>query len=77
MAPVGCWPHRHSEALFHDLLCPSLETFKVGIFQTGKLRLREVRSLVQGHTLHVVGSVWLCSLDSNSHCRFLICPPRL
>lgn len=63
----------HPEAPFHDLLCLSLfANFQDRHFQMGKLRLGEVRSLAQVHTLQAVGSVWLCSLDSNSHCHFLI-----
>lgn len=51
---------------------PSSMTFKLGVFQMGRRRLRVVSSLASGHILHALRSVWFCSLDSNSHSHFLI-----
>lgn len=48
--------HEHREAPFHELLCLSLQIFKVGILQMGKLRLREVRSLAHVTTARC----WIC-----------------
>lgn len=69
--------HEHREAPFHELLCLSLQIFKVGILQMGKLRLREARSLA--HVYHCTlldlsgSAVW----TPNSHCHFLILSARL
>lgn len=67
MASAECrWPQEQPEAPFHDLSYLSLQIFKLGTFQMGKLRLGEMRSRAHIRTLHAVGAVWFCSLDSTT-----------